>query len=339
MNKLELFDKEVKLLAPWLDSERDFIRFRTLFSKELYNMTEFSPGSDSLGIMLEGSGEDYISNLITFMTDSGTGEEQIETFKNLNRYFKDSDPVCFKVDFSCNKDLKVSFYHRCDVSFEEAEMIMKELNIKQDSIDYLMKIAPFLSKYKTLYIALRYNLSKGHNRVVTTKNGDLSSLHPSPFTLHDIMFKTFFSCLTDDLGEDFYRAIAAIVVKLKLSHELIDLFAEFRKSLSSEKHILYVSFAFTDRLERFLKFDYDEVPVPYVLDLYKRLNMSSSDINNYKKYLNVDRFSYFGFKCINNKLPSFKTYFTRKYALRDEQEELFRMACNVRNILEKTDLL
>jgi len=313
MNKLELFDKEVKMLAPWLDTERDFVRFKALFSKELYNMTEFSPDTGSLGIMLEGSGEDYISNLITFMTDSGIGKEQIEIFKHLNRYFKDSDPVCFKVDFSRNKDLKVSFYHRCDVSFEEAEKIMNELKIKRDSIDYLMKIAPFLSKYKTLYIALRYNSS------------------------NDIMFKTFFSCLTDDLGEDFYRAIAATVVKLKISHELIDLFAEFRNSLSSEKHILYVSFAFTDRLERFLKFDYDEVPVHYVLDLYKRLNMSSSDINNYDKYLNVDRYSYFGFKCINDKLPSFKTYFTRKYALRDEQKELFKMACDVRNILEKID--
>ncbi|MEQ8224519.1 MAG: hypothetical protein ABRQ37_19525 [Candidatus Eremiobacterota bacterium] len=333
MNKLELFDKEVKSLAPWLDTERDFVRFKALFSKELYNMTEFSPDTGSLGIMLEGSGEDYISNLITFMTDSGIGKEQIETFKHLNRYFKDSDPVCFKVDFSCNKDLKISFYHRCDVSFEEAEKIMNELKIKRDSIDYLMKIAPFLSKYKTLYIALRYNSSNGHSLVDTAKNKNLSSLHPSPFTLHDVMFKTFFSCLTDDLGEDFYRAIAATVVKLKISHELIDLFAEFRNSLSSEKHILYVSFAFTDRLERFLKFDYDEVPVHYVLDLYKRLNMSSSDINNYEKYLNVDRFSYFGFKCINDKLPSFKTYFTRKYALRDEQKELFTMACDVKNIL------
>ncbi|MEQ8192031.1 MAG: hypothetical protein ABRQ39_28960 [Candidatus Eremiobacterota bacterium] len=311
MNKLELFDKEVKLLAPWLVNERDFLRLKSLFSKELYIMTEFSPGPDSLGIMLEGSGEDYISNLITFMTDSGIGKEQIETFKNLNRYFKDIDPVCFKVDFACNKDLKVSFYHRCDVSFKEAETIMKELNIKYDSIDYLMKIAPFLSKYKTLYIALRYNRS------------------------NDIMFKTFFSCLTDDLGEDFYRAIAAIVVKLRLSHELINLFTDLRNSLSSEKHIVCVSFAFTDRLEPFLKFDYDEVPVSYVSDLYKRLNIS--DVNNYDKYLNVDRYSYFGFKCINDKLPSFKTYFTRKYSLRDEQRELFKMASDVRNILEKID--
>jgi hypothetical protein len=158
-NKLERFDKEVKLLAPWLEEGhfRQYKQLKELFGEHLYKMSElsFSPLSKSLGIMFKGKDDTYISNLCKFMSEVGIEEEKLVNFKKLNSYFPDTD-VLFKVDFSDTGKIKVSFYHQSLISPRITASIMRGMNVQPPSIAYFLDVISFLMRKKSLYVGFNY---------------------------------------------------------------------------------------------------------------------------------------------------------------------------------------
>jgi hypothetical protein len=304
-NKLERFDKEVTLLAPWLEHEKNdrFLRLKELFSERLYKMSELSisPFSKSLGIMFKGKDEVYISNLCIFMSELGISEEKIGHFKKLNSYFPGID-VLFKVDFSGKGQIKVSFYHQSLISPRITASIMRGLNVHPSSIAYFLEVISFLMRKKSLYIGFNYK-PEG-----------------------DIVLKTFFCNSIEKSGYSLCPGIASIMAKLNISSKLISLFVDFHNYLASvPQRNVFTSVIFTDKIESVVKIDYEGVLLDKVVDIYRTLNISSEEIekiSSFCKELNTDKINYFGIKYLNENPPVFKCYFTRRYALEDDPSQI-----------------
>jgi len=304
-NKLERFEKEVKLLAPWFDEVKDsyFKKFKEFFIENLYKMSELSvsPFSNSLGNMLKGKNEEYITNVIDFMSLTGMAHEQIKNFKKLNGHFPGTD-VLLKVDFSKDRKIKLSFYHQRLVSNRIAASIMRGMNIQIASIAYFVDVISFLLRKKNLYIGFNYKPEGG------------------------TALKTFFCNAIEKSGYSLCPGITAIMAKLDLSSKLISLFVDFHNYLATEpQRSVFTSIVFTDKIEPVIKIDYEGIPVDKVAEIYKSLHMPSGEIDKlyyWCKELNTDKVTYLGIKYINDHPPIFKSYFTRRYALEDDPSRL-----------------
>jgi hypothetical protein len=304
-NKLERFDREVKLLAPWIDEEKfpHYKRLKEFFGDHLYKMSELSvsPLSNSLGIMFKGKDETYISNLCTFMSEAGIEEEKIGNFKKLNTYFPGTD-VLFKADFSDKNSIKVSFYHQSLISPRITASIMRGMNVQPASIEYFLDVISFLMRKKSLYIGFNY------------KSGT------------DTVLKTFFCNSIEKSGYSLCPGIASIMAKLNISSRLISLFVDFHNYLASEpQRSVFTSVVFTDKIESLVKIDYEGIYVDKVMEIYRALKIPSEEIEKLPllcKELNTDKITYLGIKYLNDRPPVFKCYFTRRYALEDDPTQL-----------------
>ncbi len=304
-NKLERFDREVKLLAPWLKDEHFplYKQLKELFSENLYKMSElsFSPLSKNLGIMFKGKDDTYISNLCRFMSEAGIEEEKSGNFKKLNSYFPGTD-VLFKVDFSDTGRIKVSFYHQSLISPRITASIMRGMNVQPPSIAYFLDVISFLMRKKSLYIG--FNYKRDTNTVL----------------------KTFFCNGIEQSGYSLCPGIAAIMAKLNISSKLISLFVDFHNYLASEpQRSVFTSVVFTDKIESMVKIDYEGISIDKATEIYRAMKIPSEEIEKLPvlcRELNTDTISYFGIKYLNESPPVFKCYFTRRYALEDDPGQL-----------------
>lgn len=310
-SKLKQFNKEVKFLAPWLkiDKNKTFKKLRELVPEELYKMSEFSfsPLSPDLGIMVKGKGKDYIENLASFMAFTGLSPEGVEFFKETDRHFPDIE-ASLKVDFAPEKKVKLSFYHHCLIPKELAGIMMKKINIDNNSINYFLNVIAFLMREKDLYVGFGFK-SDG-----------------------TVGLKGFFCSSIGKRGPALCPGIASVMAKLNLSVKHISLFIDLHNFLAADpKRNVFTSLVFTDKLESMIKIDYENAPVVKVLEIYKTFAMPEEEIKRLSlasEKLGMENLSYLGIKYINEKPPVFKAYFTRRYALEDDPAHVAELMQN-----------
>jgi len=300
-DKLKRFDKEVKLIAPWLNPSKHKMvkKLKKLVPDELYKMSElsFSPFSSDLGVMVKGKGEKYINNIATFMSEAGLSRKGVDFFREVDSHFPDIE-ASLKADFSPHGKTKLSFYHHCLIPVHLAGVIMKKINISDVSVKYFIEVLSFLMREEELYVGFGFR-----------PDGSVG-------------LKNFFCSSIGKRKDTLCASIAAVMAKLDLSARHISLFIDLHNFLAAEpQRNVFTSIIFTDKPESMIKIDYESVPVEKILEIYKNLLMPEPEIERLSacsKGLNMDKATYLGIKYIDGKPPSFKYYFTRRYALEDD---------------------
>jgi len=290
--------REARLFSPWLgeDESPHFREMCELFAGQLFHMTEFSwsPGSDDAGIMLKGGGPQFSASVRDFLQKAGIHEKGLSFFDESAALAPGSD-LSLKVDFSKGGRAKASFYYHNLLGLPAVNGCMAGLGIDERSRALFFGEICFLLRRERLFAGFGVS---DKDRVVV---------------------KTFFMHRTAESRHYLSAGISASMAMLRFPAKTISLFIDLHGFLAADpKRSVFTSYGFTTELQPVVKIDYEDIDLDRVMDIFSTFRVPESESEKLRSIcaeLGSGRVTYFSLRFNRDGDPSFKCYFTRRYAL------------------------
>ncbi|MGV8122087.1 MAG: hypothetical protein AB2L14_20185 [Candidatus Xenobiia bacterium LiM19] len=290
--------EEARLFSPWL-AECEAPLFTDMcerFSGALFHMTEFSfsPGSDDVGIMFKGDGEQYFNTVLEFLEKAGIHEKG-RRFLRESAALAPGSALSLKVDWSGARLPKASFYYHSLLDLPTLNACMMKLGVDEKSRAVFLGEICFLLRKERLFAGFG----------VSQKDR--------------IVLKTFFMHKTGSTAFFFPAAIAASMVLLGFPSRTISLFIDLHHFLASDPNRnVFTSYGFLPDLQPVVKLDYEDIELEKIMEIYRTFKVPEPDSLKLEKIctaLGTERVTYFSLRFSRDGAVSFKCYFTRRYAL------------------------
>jgi len=290
--------EEARLFSPWL-AEREFPIFTDMcerFSRALFHMTEFSisPGSDDIGIMFKGDGEEYFNTVLEFLEKAEIHEKGLR-FLRESAALAPGSALSLKVDYSTVGLPKASFYYHSLLDLPTLNACMIKLGVDEKSRAVFLGEICFLLRKERLFAG--FGLSQKDR----------------------IVLKTFFMHKTASTAYFFPAAITASMALLGFSSKTVSLFIDLHHFLNTDPNRnVFTSFGFLPDLQPVVKLDYEDIEMKKIMEIYRTFRVPEPDFLKLKKIcraLGIERIAYFSIRLVRDAVVSFKCYFTRRYAL------------------------